>query len=249
MEIYQRGQAFIEKDGCLEFDFTKLIIKGQNHQFFYATTKERISASSSVNLNELEMVHIPVENIWPQFSDQFLRAPDQPSPEYYIKEPNLLNYGDAPTTLQTSNQILNEVLVCELLKANPHPNIAAYTGCVVACGRIRGLCFMRYEMTIAERLRKTDDFDKDLCLREIETGVRHLHSLGLVHNDINPTNIMVDGNDRAIIIDFDTCYRNGQKLGHKAGTWGWFMEGTEYAKFANDFYGLSKLRDYMLEQT
>lgn len=78
-------------------------------------------------------------------------------------------------------------------------------------------------------------------------GIRHLHSLGLVHNDINPRNIMVDDSDRAVIIDFDTCYHQGQKLGPKAGTWGWFMEGVEYASVDNDFFGLSKLREYMLE--
>lgn len=69
MEIYQQGQAFIKKDGSLEFDFTKLIIKGQNHQYFYAITKDRIGTFSSVNLNQLEMVPIPIENIWPHFLD------------------------------------------------------------------------------------------------------------------------------------------------------------------------------------
>jgi serine/threonine protein kinase len=38
-----------------------------------------------------------------------------------------------------------------------------------------------------------------------------MHDLGLVHSDLNPSNIM-DGNN-PIIIDFDSCKPEGQKLG------------------------------------
>ncbi|KID62954.1 uncharacterized protein G6M90_00g079550 [Metarhizium brunneum] len=247
MEIYQRGQAFIEKDGDLEFAFTKLIIKGPNHQYFYATTKDRIGTFSSVDINQLEMVPIPLENIWPLFSDHFSQAMELSSSKYYIKEPNLLSYGDSPAALQSSNEILNEVLVCEILKVNPHPNIASYIGCVVTNGRIRGICLTRYKMTLDERLQDTKAFDTDACLREIELGIRHLHSLGLIHNDINPANIMVDDSDRPVIIDFDSCSHHGEKLGPKAGTWGWFIQGMEFARYENDFFGLAKLREYMLK--
>lgn len=59
-------------------------------------------------------------------------------------------------------------------------------------------------------------FDKDLCLQGIESGIRHMHSLGLVHNDINPSNIMIDSADRPVIIDFDSCKQEGEKLGVKS---------------------------------
>lgn len=247
MEIYQRGQAFVEKDGDLEFAFTKLIIRGPNHQYFYATAKDHIGTFSPVDTSQLEMVPIPLENIWPLFSDDFSQAMELSPSKYYIKEPNLLSYGDSPATLQSSNEILNEVLVCEILKANPHPNIAAYIGCVVTNGRIQGICLKRYKMTLDERLQDTKAFDRDACLREIELGIRHLHSLGLIHNDINPANIMVDDCDRSVIIDFDASYHHGEKLGLKAGTWGWFIAGTEFARYENDFFGLAKLREYMLK--
>ncbi|KAG6245556.1 hypothetical protein E4U23_005282 [Claviceps purpurea] len=61
-------------------------------------------------------------------------------------------------------------------------------------------------MTLRERLRMNEStsFDKDLCLEGIERDVRHLHSLGIVHNDISPANIMFDELDRPVIIDFDS---------------------------------------------
>ena len=42
------------------------------------------------------------------------------------------------------------------------------------------------------------------ALAGIESGIRHLYSLGLVYNNINPSNIMLDGN-QVIIIDFSSC--------------------------------------------
>ena len=245
MIVYQQSQAFVEKDGDLEFDFTKLIIRGENQNYFYATTKERLGASSTVDLEDLQLIAIPNENIWPYFSDQFLRAPEPLPPNCYIKEPSLLEYGDTPVSLQISAQTLQEVKVCELLRKHPHPNVARYLGCVVEEGRIKGLCFMQYKMTLAKRLRIAAPFDRKLCLAGIEKGIQHLHSIGIVHNDINPSNIMVDELDHPVLIDFDSCRRKGQKLGLKAGTWGWSIEGSEYAQFQNDLYSLSKLQEFM----
>ncbi|KJZ70629.1 hypothetical protein HIM_09984 [Hirsutella minnesotensis 3608] len=245
MEVYQQAQVFIEKDGDLEFGFTKLIIRGLNHQYFYAITKDRIGASSSVDLDRLQKIPISIDSIWPRFSVQFSRAPEPLPSECFVKEPNLLDYGDTPASLQLSSHILHEVEVCEILKKNPHPNIATYMGCVVAANRIQGLCFVRYKMTLAKRLSLNAPFNKDLCLQDMEQGIQHLHSLGFVHNDINPMNVMVDEMDRAIIIDFDSCQQVGHKLGLKAGTHGWSTQELEYARFDNDFIGLSRLREYM----
>lgn len=245
MEVYQQSQAFVEKDGHLEFAFTKVIIRGQNHQYFYATTKDRIGAFSPADLNRLHKTSIPINDVWPFFSAQFSRAPEPLPSEFFAKEPNLLDYGDTPASLQPSIHILHEVQICEILKKHPHPNIATYMGCVVTANRIKGLCFVRYKMTLAKRLKVDAPFNKDLCLRGIEQGIQHLHSLGLVHNDINPTNVMVDEMDNAVIIDFDSCQQEGCKLGLKAGTRGWSMEGSEYASFENDTFGLSRLREYM----
>jgi serine/threonine protein kinase len=39
-------------------------------------------------------------------------------------------------------------------------------------------------------------------LHGIEAGIRHLHHLGRIHNDINPANIMISEDDPPVIIDF-----------------------------------------------
>ncbi|KAK6814583.1 hypothetical protein RU639_009524 [Aspergillus parasiticus] len=42
-------------------------------------------------------------------------------------------------------------------------------------------------------------------LEGILAAIKHLHSLGLVHNDINSANIMLDEDGTLILIDFDSC--------------------------------------------
>lgn len=245
MEIYQNSEAFAEKDGDLEFAFTKLILRGPNDEFFYAKTTDRTGASSPVDISQLQLTPIPHDNVWPLYSSELSLSPNPPPPNSYVKEPSLIDYGDTAASLQLSSHILHEAKICELLKGHTHPNVATYLGCIVRDGRIRGLCFTRYSMTLAQRMRMGTPFDKELCLQGIERGILHMHSLGLVHNDINPSNIMIDDADRPVIIDFDSSQHEGDKLGIKAGTWDWSIEDAEYAQRENDFFGLSKLKSYL----
>lgn len=46
----------------------------------------------------------------------------------------------------------------------------------------------------------------------IKQGIRHLHSLGLIHNDINPANAMRDDTQTPKLIDFDSCKLVGQSM-------------------------------------
>ncbi|KAG6055413.1 hypothetical protein E4U32_006313, partial [Claviceps aff. humidiphila group G2b] len=77
-------------------------------------------------------------------------------------------------------------------------------------------------------------FDKGLFYEGIERGIRHLHSLGIVHNDINPKTIMLDKLDRPVIICLDIWRSiNGSKY--------------DYALFENDIFGLSKILEFIYD--
>ncbi|KAJ8123343.1 hypothetical protein ONZ43_g684 [Nemania bipapillata] len=247
MEIIQASEAFVQGEGDLVFDHKKFILRRtRDNQYFYSRTLKRISSPSATDLEELELIEIPTDHIWPIFKAG-LTAAAQPLPsKTYIKRPSLIDYGDTPASYKLSDQILNEAEVCEILMEHPHPNIAHYLGCIVEDGRITGLCFVEYDMTLSEAMKHDISLDKERFLQGIENGVSHLHGLGLIHNDLNPHNIMIqDGNP--VIIDFDSCKKEGQELGPKRGTDGWCAEKMDYAIRDNDRYGISKIREFMMK--
>ncbi|KAI1840179.1 hypothetical protein JX266_013609 [Neoarthrinium moseri] len=250
MELYQdlqlceKSEAFIWGDDDLEFSCTKVVFKGVNDRYFYATTRDRLTSDCILDPRKLALVPIPVENIWPPAAG-FTQAPEPVPNDCYVKEPSLLRYGDSETSYALSADILTEIRACEILKDWPHPNIASYLGCVIKNGKVRGLCFVKYAMTLTQRLRMPKPVDLHRCLTGIREGVRHLHQHGLIHNDLNPANIMVDEDDSPIIIDFDSCKPEGWELGHKAGTEGWTLGDSRIAAQENDLYALGKMEEFL----
>jgi serine/threonine protein kinase len=174
-----------------------------------------------------------------------MQAPKPLPSNSFIKRHSLLDYGDTIASRNLSTLLLNEARICEVLRINPHPNIAEYKGCVVDDGKITGLCFARYEYTLSQRVKDRCLVNKVSCLQSIEEGIRHLHRLGLIHCDINPSNIFMDG-EKPIIGDFDSCQWEGSELGLKAGTMGWMDHEFKEARRENDWYGLSKIREFII---
>jgi serine/threonine protein kinase len=138
-----------------------------------------------------------------------------------------------------------EIIMCEKLMHHPHPGIAKYYGVVVQDGRILGLAFKKYR-------RCLDEFDgtepdcpsiENVCA-SIQAGIGHLHGLGVVHNDINPGNICIDEDGRAVIIDFNSARPTGERLGLRGGTTG-FCRDTKISEEQNDLYGLRAIRAHL----
>lgn len=245
MEIYDQSEAFVEEDGDLVFDHTKVILK-KGSDLFYARINQRQTAT--INLNQLEAIPIPKDHIYPAFNPTFTEAPNPLPLKTYIKRPNAIHYGDTTATMNFTPTILNEIKICEVLRRHPHPNIAQYLGCLVEDGRIYGICFVEYQQNLAQRLRDKAVLNVERCIRGIENGINHLHSLGLIHCDLNPQNIMMNGDD-PVIIDFDSCTFEGEPLGLKAGTKGWADSHLELATRKGDLFSFSKIKETLFAST
>ncbi|KAI9744993.1 MAG: hypothetical protein M1835_002636, partial [Candelina submexicana] len=193
----------------------------------------------------LEPHPIQAAQIYPPYSASLTRAPKPLPADCYVKRPSLLEYGD-PGLGETdlSDLLLNEAEVCEALIQSPHPNIAHYLGCQVRDGRIRGLCFASYNTTLSDQL---NDYTRPLikCLDGVKCGIQRIHSLGLIHNDINPSNVMMSAEGVPVIIDFDSCKAEGSPP-DKAGTLGW-DHGSLTSLRENDYYGLDKIAEALEE--
>ncbi|KFH43505.1 hypothetical protein ACRE_057380 [Hapsidospora chrysogenum ATCC 11550] len=159
-----------------------------------------------------------------------------------------------------AQSVLQEAAVCELLKQHPHPNIASYLGCQVSDGRITGLCFAGYPHTLMQEVnpqnhmkrkarsefrdRNTDRKDYRIALAGVERGLKHLHSLGLVHNDINPRKIMLNADD-GVITGFGSCRRLGESLKGVSRGHEWHDEQVKTALPQNDLDALEEIRRWL----
>ncbi|KAK0701102.1 hypothetical protein B0T21DRAFT_134482 [Apiosordaria backusii] len=259
IDVLETNEAYEEVDGVFQFIDTLVVYKtgGQLHHAVSAARPRRPSELKIQHLNN--NIPIPVSAYSPLFSPDFTRAADPLPQDCYVKKPQLISYdricrGPRPNSIAES--VLLEAAVCELLTRHPHPNIATYLGCQVSDGRITGLCFARYQRTLMKEvnprrlmkrnLRSDRQGRKDYSsvLAGVESGVRHLHALGLVHNDINPTNIMLDG-DKAIIIDFGSCRRIGESLEGVGRTYEWYDEQVNTAALQNDLDALDEIRTWL----
>ncbi|KAI1194731.1 kinase-like domain-containing protein [Nemania serpens] len=246
MKICELSDAYLAACEEPTFDHTKIILQRGDDEYFYAKSSQRIYSEEEVNIEALDMTEIPLEHIWPLADPKFTRAPEPLPANCYLKRQRLLTYEASPSAHKFGDQTLVEAEACEVLRKHPHPNIVKYLGCVVKNSRIEALAFDRYTINLHDVIVNDISFDKSRCMNGIEAGVRHMHDLGLVHNDLNPGNIMMDG-DNPVIIDFDSCKPEGERLGMKGGTYGYSLDEEEYSKRSNDLYSLSKMRESVME--
>jgi hypothetical protein len=242
MEIIELTKTFREVEGKLKFYRNTLFLK-ENEQLFYSHTYSHNLRYNQIKIENLSIHAIPTEEIYPPFSPDVSLAP-QPLPDRcHVKTPDLLSYKpDAPLGTRPCDTFLEEIRILEILKANPHPNIAQYLGCIIQNYRIKGVVFAKYHMTLVDRLEDISrPLRPEIYLSSIESDLKHLHGLGLVHNDLNPYNVMLREDDTAIIIDFNTCQRQGEKC-RSGGAPGWSLEEMDFAVPENDYYGLAKIR-------
>jgi serine/threonine protein kinase len=248
MDMHEQREAWVPVDDQFAFSHTTIIFKDRaTKALFYTRTKQRYRPNEAIDINSLTLTPIPLDDVFPSLSCGGLTEAPNPLPlNTFVKRPNLVDYPELVDRYRLSDMLLEEARICEILMRSPHPNIVKYLGVVTENNRLTGLCFAKYVMTLAERLADNDPpLNRNLCLAGIESGIQTLHNLGLVHNDLNPHNIMLEANDTPVIIDFDSCRREGEVLGLKAGTIGWADENFKIAKPENDYYGLRRIEEEM----
>lgn len=170
---------------------------------------------------------IPWEEIYPEYPasrhlTRFDETTQTGSPgRVWFKAP-CINRPIEDGNVMAAIHMLREAEAYEKILAHPHPNLASYLGCVVSEGRIVRLALPKYGCNLLERYHARQSWSrmssaqKGACVDEVAAAAAHLHSLGLAHNDISPTNIMFfEG--RAILIDLKNCAALGRAIDENAG--------------------------------
>jgi hypothetical protein len=142
-----------------------------------------------------------------------------PLSEIHIKKLRSSAYIDVLE--RVAARTIKDLKNCQMLTQHPYPNVVPYLGCLVKDGQVTGLCFRKASKTLMEMVNPEIVFkvkfdaschslpDKEKLLQGWEASIRHIHSIGYVHNDVYLTNLMVLDNRTLVVIDFNTLTRKG----------------------------------------
>ncbi|RKP34284.1 hypothetical protein BJ085DRAFT_22526, partial [Dimargaris cristalligena] len=114
-------------------------------------------------------------------------------------------------------------------------------GCCVKENCLRGICLIRYQSTLRQKIAQNKYINCDLVIINIVSAANHLHSIRYIHNDFNPNNIMIDNaSQQTIVIDLDLCKLIGTPRTRKCGTEG-YEKVSGIAKCENGRYSISQI--------
>ncbi|PTB69400.1 kinase-like protein [Trichoderma citrinoviride] len=252
MEIIDSFEVMKKVDGKFQI-YVKVIVR-QDDDYYIGKWRDRRQLPDKFSqLEDAKM--IPTKDRGPVMNPQWTTAPQ--TGDFYVKKPDLQDYVDP----KLEERVEHEVKMCELIKRQTHPNLASYYGCLSDQGRVVGICFKKYQKTLLEsvnpgRLSKrhfmesgrplVEDHMKD-WITSIRSAVDHLHTLGLVHNDITPANVMIDEHGSPILIDFGGLCRVGESLRTVKRTYGWYDEAVTEANKQGDIDALAEIEAWLFD--
>lgn len=203
------NHSTIDNDGNLSFSHLTFFFITKEHNVYCGRSRMRKLTLEAVN-ESLKLV--PDKEVFPEAPSHITRITTIDS-GCFVKGPALTFHDELGGSEMIAQLLLQEAEMLEQIERNPHPNILRYQGCHVYRGRIVGLVLKRYPRTLEELIRNGGgNIDLELGFDGLKTGVMHLHSLGLAHNDIKASNIMVDEDDAWILADMGSCRPFGDRL-------------------------------------
>ncbi|KAJ5959654.1 uncharacterized protein N7479_006804 [Penicillium vulpinum] len=198
---------------------------------------------------------VPDEEIFTPWLDpgvELMQAPATLTEDFYVKRPDPQMYEvmkEHNALSQLSAGLLAEAEVLESLSQHPHPNITRYYGCRVLRGYFIGIVIDKHPHDLYTYLKhRVGTIDKRPFIAALNSSLRHLHTLGLAHNDLTPYNILVSIEGMPILIDFAGCQPIGTYLKHIRGTRGWIdgeIKDHNTSKKEHDVSALAKISAWL----
>ncbi|KAH7303326.1 hypothetical protein B0I35DRAFT_365130 [Stachybotrys elegans] len=256
MEIVQSNEAFKRVDGKFQFQYMQGFIRIDKCLY---VAKWNNRTGPPVGL--YDQYPVITEDRGPKIEPDWTLAKGYGC---HIKTPSLLAFAEEP---RLEELIRREIVMCDVLKQNPHPNIARYFGCLVTRGRVSGLCFEKYIHTLGTKANPRNlhkvaflqsgrpfvDDSMRQSFSKLKSAVTHLHSLNIVHNDITPANIML-GENGMVLMDFDSCRWAGEDLRSESGlgtkrTYGWHDPAVTVSLPKNDLDALAEMETWLFGES
>lgn len=135
-----------------------------------------------------------------------------------------------------------------------HKNIVHYYGCQVRDGRLKGIVLENHQCSLFEFFLwewdklKNITLDSQRFMEELESAVSHLHMAGLAHNDLKPSNILLNKDHMPVLIDYGSCRPFGGRL-MQGGTPGWSNSEklVIFSDKEHDLFSLGKIREWLAD--
>jgi serine/threonine protein kinase len=218
---------------------------------YYAQTSTPTGLAQDIDAWQWDIQPRPIDfmQVYPRYDPSSMTVANRD--RAFEKQLDLLALG--PRLFDSSESAMvtmREITIGEMLRKHPHPNICVYRGVVVNTNNlVSGIVFDRYDMTLYDLVEYRHQFDGKACIRAVEKGIKHLHSLGYIHYDLKPENILYSMRDKRFVLgDFDTSQRIGTRLELKHGAEGWrppFVTKDDVAHPEYDWYGVKVLKFWL----
>ena len=256
MKVIKAGEIFVQKGDTLVFSHTHVLYRCGEEIFSADVPLCRMTNLQELDPQQLENVRQIPFNAYQPIAPVGLVVADSIK-DTFVRKPNLMAFrGDETIALS----VLEEVKTCELIRNNPHANLATYYGCILQSDRIVGLCFQKHPRTLMDMVNP-GSLNKSMFMNAeelkpiraraaryiplLKDGIRHLHHLKRIHNDINPANILITDEDVPVISDFDSSTDPGSDLMRVGRTFGWFNPDVSKAMESNDLDALEEVRIWL----
>jgi hypothetical protein len=243
--ICNKVDEFNDTDECLSTYTLVMMVDQDSYAAWIGTVnapRDQVSLEQAVNC----LSRIPDKAIYPPVPPDMQVVAT--SDFTWLKRPLIHAYSKKDPANWTADAFLDEIKAHQLVEEHPHRTLVKFKGCLEKDGLVVGVLQKRYPTALNFRVeaRSQPPYSATAFYDDIEAGLRHLHSLGFAHNDLNPANVMVEAEDRPIIIDLGATRPLGQVL-HQGGTPGWCDGFQMTSCVANDEIGLRLRKEYLQE--
>jgi serine/threonine protein kinase len=195
-----------------------------------------VSASNDYDLSSIQGTKIDKHLLCPSLSD-FTVYNSMVEKNMYVKTPMSMFSGYEDGIIES---IRNEIETYEKIRRKGgHKSICRYYGCIVENRLVTGIVIERGYETLFQR-ESMNAYEKSEAIEDLSDAVRFLHSIDIVHGDINPHNIMFNDAGSLILLDFDSCGDDNPKM----GTNKYMREGYSKSK-EDDIFSLQEVIKYI----
>ncbi|KAI1088968.1 kinase-like protein [Rostrohypoxylon terebratum] len=253
------GATGVPNEGEPDGEYTTFWKFYRNGEAYFA---QIFKPRPDVNIEEVKdaMRRIPDAEIYPEIPEEVslkeMATTGKPDNELYIKRPSLLTYETSQPHEWIRGVFLGEARIMEQVSSIQHKNIIQYFGCLKRDRRLAGIVLERHKCSLMDFFMWQMDKDKDKngtinsqrFMEELESAILHLHQAGLAHNDLKPSNILLDKDNLPVLIDFGSCRPFGARL-MEGGTPGW-CDGEKLVMFSDkehDLFSLNKIREWLAD--